>query len=114
MNKQKTIGIDFDGTLCKKQSYGNGKIHEVPNEGAYEVMESLRKEGYQLTIFTVRLNPKKEGGIAPKKAEIERWLKLHNIPYDEVTNNKPEAVVYVDDRAIRFTNWADIKNYFIQ
>ncbi len=114
MNKQKTIAIDFDGTLCHKQRYGNGLITEIPNEKAKEVMTRLKEDGYKLVIFTTRLSPHFGGDINWKKKQITDWLDLWAIPYNEVTNNKPEAFVYIDDRAIRFTNWQDISNYFLQ
>ena len=31
----------------------------------------------------------------------------------KVVGGKPKAHWYIDDRAIRFTNWKDIKNYFV-
>lgn len=112
--KQKTIGIDFDGTLCQKQKYADGTIHEVPNTKASEVMQRLHEDGYKLVIFTVRLNPCFEGDIEWKRKQIVEWCEKYNTPYDEITNNKPEAIAYIDDRAIRFTNWQDIGNYFLQ
>lgn len=111
--RKKTLGIDFDGTLCNKQPYGDGTIYETPTPHAREVMDKLYKE-YKIVIFTTRLSPKFGGDISKKYQEIADWLKLHQIPYDELTNNKPEAMAYIDDRAIRFTNWLDIKNYFLQ
>lgn len=114
MTKQKTIGIDFDGTLCRKQKYGDGTIHEVPNEKAAEVMTRLHEDGYRLVIFTTRLNPSFGGNITWKSAQIAHWLLENGIPFDEITNAKPEAMAYIDDRAIRFTNWQDISNYFLQ
>lgn len=110
----KTIGIDFDGTLCRKQSYGDGLIFEEPNQGAVKVMTDLHKAGYKLVIFTTRLNPQFGGDIAWKKQQIINWLTDYGIPFHEVTCEKPEALAYVDDRAIRFTNWHDISNYFLQ
>ena len=112
-NKSKTIGIDFDGTICRKQSYGNGQIHEIPNEGASEIITKLYSQ-YKIVVFTVRLSPKFGGDIEGKRLEIENWLHKHSIPFDEVTNNKPSAMCYIDDRAIRFTNWQDISNYLLQ
>jgi len=110
---RQTIAVDFDGTICKEQSYGDGEIIETPNEGASKVMKKLYGSGFKLIIFTTRLNPNFGGDLGLKKRRIEEWLKKHDIPYDEVTNNKPAAIAYIDDRAIRFTNWQDISNYFI-
>lgn len=111
---QKTIAIDFDGTICVKQSYGDGTIHEIPKDGASHIINKLKNEGYQVVIFTTRLNPKFGGDLAWKKEQIENWCKKYDIPFDDITNNKPEAFIYIDDRALRFTNWQDMGNYFIQ
>jgi hypothetical protein len=29
-----------------------------------------------------------------------------------ITSRKLAAIAYIDDRAVRFTNWMDIQNYF--
>ena len=40
---------------------------------------------------------------------MESWLKKHDIAVDEVCEHKPPALVYVDDRAVRFRgNWEDL------
>jgi len=109
----KTIAIDFDGTICKKQPYGDGLLWQEPNEGAIQVIKKLRLE-YKIVIFTTRLNPNMGGDIGWKKEQIIGWLNKYEIPFNEVTNNKPSAMVYIDDRAIRFTNWTDINNYLLQ
>lgn len=114
MQKPNTIGIDFDGTICQKQSFGDGKIWQKPMPNVKKVLSEMKQCEYKLVIFTVRLNPDMPGDVEAKKKEIERWLLKHEIPYDDLTNNKPSAVAYIDDRAIRFTNWEDISNYFIQ
>jgi len=39
---------------------------------------------------------------------MKDWLRLHKIPFDSIaTEGKPPAHVYLDDRALRFTNWED-------
>lgn len=112
---RKTLSIDFDGTLCKKQSFGNGEIHECPNEGAVEAMKKLQEAGYRLHIFSARFSPEfGEEGVDEKMMAVEIWLKVWDVPYDKITNNKYDSIAYIDDRAIRFTNWRDISNYFIQ
>ena len=113
-NSTKTMGIDFDGTICEKQPYGDGTISNKPNAGAQEVISMLKTIGFKIVVFTTRLNPKFGGDIEWKKKQIEDWLNKYEIPFDEVTNNKPEAIAYIDDRAIRFTNWQDIRNYYSQ
>jgi len=121
--KQKTIAIDFDGTICRKQKYGDGTIWQTANTGAQGVIQDFKKDGYRIVVYTVRLSPDKvkactrEGKsieLEEKKGRICEWLNNRKIPYDDVVGYKPEAMAYVDDRAIRFTNWHDISNYFIQ
>ena len=46
---------------------------------------------YEVVILTARDTEK-----------VKEWLKENNIVVDEVTNVKPPAVCYVDDRAVRF------------
>lgn len=110
----KVISIDFDGTICTKQSYGNGLIHEKPMPGAKEFLTKLKKEGYKIVVFTVRLNPKFGGDLKWKKWNIEYWFKKFKIPYDEITNNKPDADIYIDDKCTRFTSWSEIETSFHQ
>ena len=53
------------------------------------------------------------GDIEWKRKQITDWLELYKIPYDDLTNQKPPAIAYIDDRAVRFTNWNDIGNYYL-
>ena len=104
---QKTICIDFDDTLIRHQEYGPyGLLHESPMDGAKEAMNQLKKEGYRITVLTVRLNPSMPGNdLRWKKWVIRNWMEKNEIPFDEITNNKPKAVAYIDNKAIKFTNW---------
>jgi hypothetical protein len=36
------------------------------------------------------------------------WLERNGIEYDEIYFGKPNAHIYVDDRALRFSTWADM------
>lgn len=36
------------------------------------------------------------------------WLARHEIEYDEIYFGKPNAEVYIDDRALRFENWEEV------
>lgn len=103
----KTIAIDFDGVLHKySKGYHDGTCYDEPMEGGIEAIIKLRNKGYEVVIFTCR-NPD----------AIYEWFKKYwdssahgEVP--DVTNKKPLAIAYVDDRGIRFTNWKDILNYF--
>ncbi len=38
-------------------------------------------------------------------------LDSYGVPYDEILERKPDAVAYIDDKAIRFENWTGISAY---
>lgn len=110
---QKTIAIDFDGVIHKySKGWQDGSIYDVPMEGAIEALERLLKRGYRVVIHTCRAETS-EG-----MNQVLQWLLTHapHLAKEEykisVTDKKPKAIAYVDDRAIRFTNWADVLNYF--
>jgi hypothetical protein len=35
----------------------------------------------------------------------QQWLRDNDIEYDGIQMGKPVADVWIDDRAVRFTNW---------
>lgn len=92
------LAIDFDGVLHDNTWRAPGHRMGVPIQGAREVMGTLKDLGHQLVIFTER-------GASPE--HVEDWLDYFKIPYDSVTDRKPKADVYLDDRAVRFKNWAE-------
>jgi len=106
----KTIAIDFDGVIHKySKGWLNGEIYDEPVEGAFPAIIELYKRGYDVIVFSTR---------EPEK--IKKWFtKWYNKLFPsrvmielKVTKEKPPAIAYIDDRAIRFTNWKDILNYF--
>ncbi len=113
---KKSIAVDFDGVIHNySQGWQNGMLYDVPVDRVAETLGKLKRKGYNIIIFTTRLNPKFDiinKGVRNVRKDIEDWLRKYDIPYDELTNNKPAAIAYIDDRAIRFTNWKDILNYF--
>lgn len=91
------IAIDFDSTLANK--------YWIPMPDAVNSVNWLLKLGHELYIFTSR--PKRDWG------KMRRWLKENEFPKMKITNKKElNTVAYIDDRAIRFTNWNDIRKYF--
>jgi hypothetical protein len=102
MQKQ-TIAIDFDGVIhAYSQGWHDGDIYDDPVPGTKEAIKKLMNKGYKVVVFTARTDLE----------EIGVWLKYHDIVVDKITNTKPRAIAYIDDRGIRFTNWKDILNYF--
>ena len=95
------IAIDFDGVLCDHNNRKPGFIMGEPVEGAQQAMLTLKRQGDTLIIHTNR----------ERFQHVEDWLQHFGIPYDEVTNIKPNADVFIDDKAIRFTTWAQVLQY---
>ena len=82
------LGVDFDGVIHKNS------------------------KGFHLVIYTCKANPNRP--LVNGKTGIElvwEWLEKHNIKQNvkDVTYIKPNAIAYIDDKAIRFDNWKNIK-----
>ena len=108
---KKTIAIDFDGVIHKySKGWQDGKIYDEPVEGALEGLMELYAKGYDVVIFTTR---EEDGSVNRWIAEqYHKYFPNQEIFAFRVTNKKPPAIIYIDDRGIRFTNWKDILNYF--
>ncbi len=89
------LALDFDGVIASAVRKPGHRMPE-PAEGAIEGMRWLKGQGHTLIVHTVR-------GDRPK--HVEDWLHHFGIPYDRVTNLKPDADCYIDDNALHFTRW---------
>lgn len=101
-----TLAIDFDGVIhAYSKGWKDGTIYDDPVPGAIQALAKLQKQGYHLVIYTTRAESQVD------KAAIYQWLTKHefqNVDDIEITNRKPPAIAYIDDRAVRFTNWPDM------
>jgi phosphoheptose isomerase len=107
-DEQINVGIDFDKVIhrCSK-GYYDGTIYDDPVEGAYEALEKLSKR-YTVIVYTCKAKP--DRGLVNGKTGTElvwEWLKEQNMAQfvSKVTAEKPRARFYIDDKAIRFTDW---------
>lgn len=97
--KEKAIALDFDGVL---HSYTSGWTGEIPTDspvsGSVDFVNNLISLGYKLYIFSCRAKYKL--GVSG----IKDWLNKYGFPESKitVTNEKPEADIYIDDRGFRF------------
>lgn len=112
MSRHKVLAVDFDGTICKYQHFKDGVIWQEPQEGAQEILAALRVQGWKIIVHTCRV-AQIHADYQESIIAVAEWLKKHNIEVDGITAEKPIATAYIDDRGLRFTNWQDIKNYFI-
>lgn len=89
---KKTVAIDFDGVLNTYDGWAGEDELFDPMPGAYEFLRGLSVT-YSVVIYTTRDAEKVESWLM--NYGMNRWV-------DRVTNTKPRAVAYVDDRAVRF------------
>ncbi len=98
--RQLTIAVDFDGVLAEYDGWKGPDVLGKPRQDVVDVLRVLRAEGWKIVIHTTR-----------SEAQISDYLKLHEIPYDEVNQNssyrnsgsKPVATIYWDDRALCYS-----------
>lgn len=114
MSARYTVAVDFDGVLHQYISpwVDAATITDPPVPGAIEWLHRMIQD-FDVAVLSTRNHQR--GGIHAMRA----WLKQHAdaIWYEspgyrgveEVTfpKEKPPALIYLDDRAIRFTgdNW---------
>ena len=105
------IAIDFDKVIHKNsKGYHDGTIYDDPVEGVKEALEVLSKK-YTLVVFTCKAKPSRpfingKGG----RTLVWEWLRKHDLVQyiSEVTHEKPWALYYIDDKAIKFTSWDQV------
>ena len=101
----KILAIDFDGTIHNYKHPKPGRRMGDVIPGAKEALIKLRSRGYKIIIHTVFSGDEREQKV------VEDWLKYYGIPFDEVTNRKPNASFYIDDNGLRFNgDWEEILN----
>lgn len=110
------IVVDLDGTICEHRYPAFGE----PVAGAQEALQRLKAAGFWIIIHTVRtssiFHTTDEFTPAINSPEaVSAFLQRHQIPFDEIwLHDKPLAVAYIDDRALRVvgnrsaSNWHDV------
>ncbi len=95
---KETVVFDFDGVIHSYTSGWKGAeiISDPPVPGIKEAIADIRAAGYEVVVVSTRC-----GSNAGRYA-VEEWLNDHEIIVDRINATKPPAIVYIDDRAIRF------------
>jgi hypothetical protein len=100
----RTVCVDLDGVLAVYDGWKGVKTIGKPIRGAKAFMEWLKSQKVKIVIFTTRCSKEFNDGrdIEFLKLQVEKWLKVWKIPYDEIYTGqgKPLAAAYVDDRGI--------------
>jgi hypothetical protein len=88
-----TVCVDLDGVLNTYNEWRGPEFFHPPRPGATEFLQALKEAGYRVVVLTVRWHE-----------WVRTWLDKHGMGefVDEVTDRKPPAVAYVDDRAVCF------------
>jgi capsule biosynthesis phosphatase len=106
------VAIDLDGTICPLKQPGQTYADLRPLPGAVERIRELRRQGHYVIILTARQMGTCEGNLGKVMKNIGQltlnWLAEHGIEYDEIYFGKPNAEIYIDDRALRFASWDQI------
>ena len=109
-----TLAIDFDGVIHNHNlGFHDGTCYGKPIEGAIDAIKLLSKK-YTIIIFTCKSNPNRPLIEGKNGTELVwGWLKKYNIDkyIKDVTYNKPNALFYIDDKAISFNNWDNTLNH---
>ena len=112
----KTIIVDIDNTICKKENhepYSKAK----PIKKFCSALKDAFEEGYYIILFTSRNMRSFKGslGLINKYTapELIEWLSKNEIPYDEIYYGKPwgNSVEYIDDKFLSMKEFINRKKY---
>ncbi|MFW9871674.1 MAG: hypothetical protein ACFFG0_01140 [Candidatus Thorarchaeota archaeon] len=110
----KVIALDFDKVIHKSsKGFHDGTIYDEPVKGTAEALEYLSRK-YTLVIFTCKASPDRP--LVNGKTGVEliwEWLKKYDFDkyIQDVTDKKPRAKYYIDDKAIYFSNWEEVLEF---
>lgn len=92
-----TLCFDFDWVIhWYREWWKDWTIYDEPVPGIKELINKLFDEWYVVVINSTR-------AWTPEwKKAIEDWLKKYDFPELQVYAEKPIAMMYIDDRWVRF------------
>lgn len=108
-DEKTNIGIDFDGVIHKNsKGFNDGTIYDTAIKGTKQALKVISQR-YTIIVFTAKAKsdrPLVDGKTG--KQLVWEWLKEKKLDkyITEVTSEKPRAVAYIDDKAIKFINWS--------
>jgi hypothetical protein len=89
----KTVCLDFDGVMNTYDGWKGPEYLFEPRQGLKEFLSKVNEAGFKIAVNSTRT-----------AKSIYGWLDEHNLRIfvDLVTDTKPPAVAYIDDRGICF------------
>lgn len=88
-----TVCVDLNGVLDLYTGWQGPEHWDEPRPGVESFLRNLNEQGFRVVVFTTRW-----------EADARAWLEKHGLAcwIAEVTDRKPAAHVFVDDRAVCF------------
>lgn len=109
---QMRIAVDLDGTICPIKRPDQTYADLEPLPGAVERICELRRAGHYVIIITARNMATCQSNTGKVMKNVGKitldWLERYGVEYDEIYFGKANAHIYIDDRAFRFSSWAEI------
>lgn len=98
-----TVCVDVDGTLAEYQGWKSYTQVGAPIKSMVGTLRAIiaSRPSVYIIVHTCRVTTV-DNKIIPAAVEtLTRWLKTHEVPYDEIWmgTGKPYANVYIDDMA---------------
>ena len=108
------LAIDFDGVIHSfDKGYHDGTCYGDPIPGSLEAIKKLSKQ-YKIIIYTAKAKPSRPLVNGKTGTElVEEWLDKYGILdcIEEITAEKPRAILYIDDKAYHFNKWKDTLDF---
>ena len=107
----RTVSVDFDGVIhAYSKGWQDGTIYDEPMPGAFPALHRLMQD-FAVFVHTTRDPRPVANWITarsniPCAVQVNPAMEFWNVRGELlITNRKFPAVAYIDDRAIRFTDW---------
>lgn len=99
---KRQVVVDIDGVIADEASPGEVYSREAgwPYEKCIvlpkglELVYLVKSLGYTVCLHTARPMFERE--------KTEAWLKRNGVPFDSLVMGKPQGMLYVDDRGLRW------------
>jgi capsule biosynthesis phosphatase len=111
-----TLVIDIDHTICVPNDAESDTFKKYgmaePIQEMISAIRAAKESGFKIILFTARRMATHNGDINKVIEDVgdltKSWLKDNNVPYDELMFGKPNAVYYVDDKALTPNQFIDL------